>query len=106
MQGPQKSSRRPNCKVRGSIALVIWPKLEFPRVHSGLNLQTIRYYEQRGLLPKPLRTQSGYRIFQADAARRIRFIKRAQELGFLLDEIRELLSLRVDPRTLKVYPPL
>ena|SRR5437867_2083381 len=66
---------------------------------NGVNLQTIRYYEQRGLLPKPPRTQSGYRTFPSDAVRRIRFIKRAQELGFQLDEIRELLSLRVDPRT-------
>ncbi len=61
----------------------------------GVNLETIRYYERTGLLPKPPRTASGYRMFPPDAARRLRFIKRAQELGFSLAEIRDLLSLRV-----------
>jgi MerR family transcriptional regulator, copper efflux regulator len=61
----------------------------------GVNLETVRYYEREGLLPKPPRTTAGYRIFPRDAARRLRFIKRAQELGFSLSEIRELLSLRV-----------
>jgi MerR family copper efflux transcriptional regulator len=63
----------------------------------GVNLETVRYYEREGLLPKPPRTTSGYRIFPPDAARRLRFIKRAQELGFSLGEIRELLSLRMRP---------
>ncbi len=63
----------------------------------GVNLQTIRYYEREGLLPEPPRLTSGYRMFPADAVRRVRFIKRAQELGFSLAEIRELLSLREDP---------
>ncbi len=63
----------------------------------GVNLETIRYYERRGLLAKPARTPSGYRIFPSDAARRLRFIKRAQELGFSLNEIRELLALRMRP---------
>jgi MerR family mercuric resistance operon transcriptional regulator len=61
----------------------------------GVNLETVRYYERKGLLPKPPRTASGYRIFPADAARRLHFIKRAQELGFSLKEIRDLLSLRI-----------
>lgn len=61
----------------------------------GVNLETVRYYEREGLLPKPPRTQSGYRIFPPDAARRLRFIKRAQDLGFSLAEIKELLSLRM-----------
>jgi MerR family mercuric resistance operon transcriptional regulator len=60
----------------------------------GVNLETIRYYEREGLIPKPPRTRAGYRLFTKDAARRLRFIKRAQELGFSLAEIRELLSLR------------
>lgn len=64
----------------------------------GVNLETVRYYERRGLLSKPPRTEAGYRQFSPDAARRIRFIKRAQELGFSLDEVRELLALRVDSR--------
>src|SRR5713226_8017111 len=65
----------------------------------GVNLETIRYYERKGLLPKPPRTASGYRVFPADAARRLRFIKRAQDLGFSLAEIGELLSLRLSRRT-------
>jgi MerR family mercuric resistance operon transcriptional regulator len=66
---------------------------------AGINLETVRFYERTGLLPKPPRSASGYRLFPADAARRLKFIKRAQELGFSLREIRELLSLRVSPRT-------
>lgn len=65
----------------------------------GVNLQTIRYYEREGLLPKPPRLPSGYRVFPRDAVRRVRFIKGAQELGFSLKEIKELLSIRVDPRS-------
>jgi MerR family mercuric resistance operon transcriptional regulator len=60
---------------------------------AGVNLQTIRYYEQEGLLVALPRTQSGYRIFPDNAVVRARFIKRAQELGFSLREIRGLLSL-------------
>jgi MerR family mercuric resistance operon transcriptional regulator len=60
----------------------------------GVNLQTIRYYEREGLLPEPPRLASGYPIFPKGAVRRVRFIKRAQELGFSLAEIRDLLSLR------------
>jgi len=63
-----------------------------------VNLQTIRYYEREGLLPKPPRLSSGYRLYPDGAVRRVRFIKRAQEIGFSLAEIRELLSLRIDPR--------
>lgn len=64
---------------------------------SGVNLQTIRYYERSGLLPKPPRSGSGYRQFSHDGVRRVRFIKRAQELGFSLKEIKELLALRIAP---------
>ena len=66
---------------------------------AGVNLETVRFYERRGLLPRPPRSASGYRLFPADAARRLRFIGRAQELGFSLNEIRELLSLRVSRTT-------
>jgi Hg(II)-responsive transcriptional regulator len=61
---------------------------------AGVNLQTLRYYERRGLLPKPSRTPAGYRVYSPDAVRLIRFVKRAQELGFTLHEIEELLRLR------------
>ncbi|MGI8741601.1 MAG: MerR family transcriptional regulator [Bryobacteraceae bacterium] len=64
----------------------------------GVNLETVRYYERRGLLPKPSRTEAGYRQYTSDAAHRLRFIKRAQELGFSLEEIQELLALRVEPK--------
>ena len=66
---------------------------------AGINLETVRYYEREDLLPKPPRSASGYRLFPAEAARRLRFIRRAQELGFSLREIRDLLSLRVLPST-------
>lgn len=66
---------------------------------AGVNLETVRYYEREGLLPKPPRTSSGYRAFPQEATRRLRFIKRAKELGFSLREIRELLSLRMKPGT-------
>ncbi|MBI2882493.1 MAG: MerR family transcriptional regulator [Candidatus Methylomirabilis oxyfera] len=64
-----------------------------------VNLETIRYYERRGILPEPPRRESGYRQYPPEAVERIRFIRRAQELGFSLKEIQELLSLRVDPGT-------
>ena len=65
---------------------------------AGVNVQTVRYYERRGLLPKAPRRASGYREFPADAVARVRFIKRAQELGFSLDEVEELLQLQRGPR--------
>jgi Hg(II)-responsive transcriptional regulator len=60
-----------------------------------VNVQTIRYYERRGLIPEPERTPSGYRRYADDVVRRVGFIKRAQELGFSLNEISDLLKLRV-----------
>ncbi len=65
---------------------------------AGVNIQTLRYYERRGLLPRPPRRRSGYREFADDAVRMVRFIKRAQDLGFTLDEVEELLRLRSDKR--------
>ncbi|MCH9731518.1 MAG: MerR family transcriptional regulator [Actinomycetia bacterium] len=58
-----------------------------------VNTQTLRYYERRGLLPEPERTRSGYRVYTPDAVRVVRFIKRAQQLGFTLDDIEDLLQL-------------
>ncbi len=60
-----------------------------------VNIQTIRYYERRGLFPMPRRTPAGYRQYADDAVARVRFIKHAQQLGFSLREIEELLGLRV-----------
>jgi MerR family mercuric resistance operon transcriptional regulator len=64
---------------------------------ANVNLETIRYYERRGLLPKPPRNKSGYRQYSQEAVKRTDFIKRCQALGFSLKEVAELLSLRVDP---------
>lgn len=60
-----------------------------------VNIETVRYYERRGLLPQPPRTASGYRQYAPEAVARLRFIKRAQNLGFSLQEIGTLLDLRV-----------
>lgn len=62
---------------------------------AGVNIQTLRYYERRGILKEPPRTRSGYREYPPDTVRLIRFIKRAQDVGFTLDEIEDLLGLRV-----------
>ncbi|MDQ3711260.1 MAG: MerR family DNA-binding protein [Acidobacteriota bacterium] len=64
---------------------------------SEVNSQTIRYYERQGLLPKPPRSESGYRAFPLESVERIRFIKQAQELGFSLNEVKELLALQDNP---------
>lgn len=61
---------------------------------AGVNVQTLRFYERRGLLKEPPRRASGYREYPVQAVRMIRFIKRAQQLGFSLNEVGELLSLR------------
>lgn len=66
----------------------------------GVNLETIRYYERQGIMPPPARKSSGHRAYSPDAIRRLRFIKRSQELGFSLAEIKELLALRLDPTQL------
>ena len=63
---------------------------------AGVAIDTIRYYEREGLLPEPERRLSGYRDYAPDAITRLRFIRRAKELGFTLGEIRELLALSAD----------
>ncbi len=65
---------------------------------AGVNIQTLRYYERRGLLPEPERRESGYRAYDPETVRLVQFIKRAQELGFTLREIAELIELRESPR--------
>lgn len=66
---------------------------------AGVNVQTVRYYERRGLLHDPRRRGDGYREYSEATLDRLRFIRRAQELGFTLGEIGELLELRLDPGT-------
>ena len=59
---------------------------------SRLTPDAVRFYERLDLLPKPSRSRGGFRLFAADTFDRLRFIQRAQVLGFTLDEIRELVS--------------
>lgn len=66
---------------------------------AGVNIQTVRYYERRGLLSPEAYRDSGYRLYSREAVRKLQFIKNAQELGFTLDEIAGLLRLRVGRRT-------
>lgn len=60
------------------------------------NNETLRFYESRGLIEEPRRTESGYRLYTEHEVERVRFIVRARKMGFSLSEIGELLSLRVD----------
>lgn len=64
---------------------------------AGVNLQTLRYYERRGLLPEPARTLGGHRTYPEDAVTRLRVIKVAQRLGFTLTEIADLLTVSHHP---------
>lgn len=60
---------------------------------AGVGIDTVRFYERRHLLPNPARTSSGYRQYAQDSVARIRFIRRAKDLGFTLDEVATLLGL-------------
>ena len=61
---------------------------------AGVNRETLRYYERRGLLKPARRTASGYRVYDRESAARLLFIKRAQGFGFSLEEIRDLLAMK------------
>jgi DNA-binding transcriptional MerR regulator len=61
---------------------------------AGVKSDTVRFYERSGLLPKPSRTASAYRVYDGAALSQLRFIKKAQSLGFSLDEVRRILQLR------------
>ncbi len=60
---------------------------------TGCHIETIRYYERIGLMPKPSRSPGGHRLYEDDHLRRLTFIRRSRELGFTLDEVRGLLRL-------------
>ncbi|MFQ5449016.1 MAG: MerR family DNA-binding protein [Nitrospinaceae bacterium] len=65
---------------------------------AGVGVETVRFYEKKGLVDQPPKPASGgFRVYPVETAERIRFIRQAQELGFSLREIKELLSLRMDP---------
>ena len=65
--------------------------------HAGVTADTVRYYERRGLLPRPRRTAGGHRVYGADDLARLRGLRRAQALGFSLDEAASLLALSDAP---------
>lgn len=60
---------------------------------TGVHIETIRYYEKIGLIPKPLRSEGGRRLYDAGAAQRLSFVRRARDLGFSLEDVRSLLGL-------------
>jgi MerR family transcriptional regulator, copper efflux regulator len=64
---------------------------------AGVGVETLRFYERKGLLPKPIRRTSGYRVYPPESVDRLAFIKRAQRLGFTLKDVKDLLRLRDDP---------
>jgi DNA-binding transcriptional MerR regulator len=64
---------------------------------SGVNIETIRYYERIGLLPEPGRTQAGYRQYEPDHLRHLLFIRKGRDLGFQIEAIRALLRLAEHP---------
>ena len=66
---------------------------------AGINVETVRYYENIKLLPKPKRKESRYRVYDESDLARLKFIVRAKELGFTLKEIKELLSIKIDSRS-------
>jgi len=66
---------------------------------AGAHLETVRYYERIGLMPRPNRTAGGHRSYTEEHVRRLRFIRRARDLGFTLDDIRALLELAEPGRT-------
>lgn len=66
---------------------------------AGVGIETVRFYEREGVLAKPARSASGYRLYDADVVARLQFVRRAKELGFTLNEVKELLSLRIGPTT-------
>jgi MerR family transcriptional regulator, copper efflux regulator len=66
---------------------------------ADVGVETVRFYERQGLLAEPDRKPSGYRQYDEEVVLRLQFIRRAKELGFTLNEIKDLLSLRLDPST-------
>ena len=77
-----KTTERGELLTRGALA-----------AQTGCNIETIRYYEQIGILPPPPRSQGGHRLYGESLAKRLNFVRRSRDLGFTLEEIRELLHL-------------
>ncbi len=68
---------------------------------AGVSIDTVRFYERQGLIDEPSRTDSNYRVYPKEDVNRLRFIKRAKDLGFSLSDIKELLALRSNPTASK-----
>ena len=66
---------------------------------TGVSVQTIRYYETHGIIPKAARTDSGYRIYNETTVQLLHFIKNAQELGFTLEKIKKLIEIKNDEKS-------
>ncbi len=66
---------------------------------AGITVETVRFYEKKGLLPPPARNESGYRVYSPESLQQLLFITRSKNLGFSLKEIKELLHLRAAPDT-------
>jgi len=73
---------------------------------TGLSIKTIRYYERRGLLEQPPRTEAGYRLYGPEEVARLRFVQRAKLLGLTLEEIRELVELAARCNEGEIVPRL
>ncbi|MDQ3133820.1 MAG: heavy metal-responsive transcriptional regulator [Acidobacteriota bacterium] len=86
MRTPLKSSQQTNVELRATL------KIGEVSKRSGIGIEALRFYERSGLLGRPARTQSGYRVYDEGALERLDFIKRAQVLGFSLDEIKRIIA--------------
>jgi len=88
----------PDCKVIMGAREAVSHAAKIGRVadETGLSIDTIRFYEKQGLLKRSPRTEGGFRLFGAGDIETLKFVRKAQELGFSLNEIRELLILRAD----------
>ena len=92
MKNPRLAERLPAARAKARTIGVL-------SKDAGVNLETIRYYERIGLIPEPARSASGYRLYGDEAARRLAFIRRGRELGFTIEEIRNLLQLAAHPES-------
>lgn len=81
-RGNRAPSERTTELTRGELA-----------VRTGCNIETIRYYEKAGLLPPPPRTQGGYRLYDHELLKRLSFVRRSRDLGFTIEEVRDLLRM-------------